>query len=230
MESMKPHFIIIPSPLILGRTYKRLARELQETFSVRIMNLPNTGYRRSVSKTLNADDYAEFIREEIKALQVKGKVIVFGHSNSGVIAAKISLKEPDLISGVILADTTGLKSYSYFSVILRRGLDGVLEMKFSLWAIFHLMINVFFHPLNFLKQIHLSVKNDIPDEFSRIKVPTLILWGKRDHTMPLADGRMLHSLIPDSEIYISQKGSHDWVLTHPHEAAGMVKVKHGHLF
>lgn len=215
----KTRLLIIPSPLILGRTYKHLARKLSAAFEVEIAQLPGTGVIKGTSSVMSDNQYAEFIIENYNL----ENTLMLGHSNSGTIAAAVIQKSEVKPTGLILADTTGASSKSYIKTLMMRSLDGIWEFLFSSWAIFHLILNMLLHPFNFFYQIHLSVKNDTKNTFSSLNVPTLILWGKRDHTMPLHEARCLNKLIKDSKLYVSKTGSHDWILTNPKEAAMVIK-------
>jgi pimeloyl-ACP methyl ester carboxylesterase len=49
---------------------------------------------------------------------------------------------------------------------------------------------------------------DASDEARRIRVPTLVIAGDADHTIPLADSRRLASLIPNARFEIVEGASH----------------------
>ncbi len=40
--------------------------------------------------------------------------------------------------------------------------------------------------------------DEIEDAYSTIKIPTLILWGEEDKWIPVANGKRLHEIIPNS--------------------------------
>ena len=63
---------------------------------------------------------------------------------------------------------------------------------------------------------------DVTADPPHVRRPTLLAWGRRDWTVPLCCGETLHRLIPDSELYISRDGSHDWLMTHPAEFAAAI--------
>ena len=221
MSEEKPLLIIIPSPLILARTYNRLAKEFSDIYEVQIANLPGTGLNSSHGKVWDDSAYAEHLHKALRLID--SNVFLLGHSNSGTIAAKLANMMPEKVAGLILADTTGTGRHSYFRSLLGRAFDGIYEMKFSSWAVFHLLTNVLFHPLNFVYQIHLSIKNDVSDEFEQVKVTTFLMWGKRDHTMPLKDALRLKRSMKESRLLLSEKGSHDWVLTNVREFTDQIK-------
>ena len=56
----------------------------------------------------------------------------------------------------------------------------------------------------------------------RIEQPTLLIWGEGDQTIPLENGRKLHSLLPNSRLVVFKNSNH---LTHeeyPHEFIDLV--------
>jgi pimeloyl-ACP methyl ester carboxylesterase len=48
----------------------------------------------------------------------------------------------------------------------------------------------------------------IEGEAEKIKQPTLLIWGAQDEDVPLRHGRRLHTLIPDSRLYVFENCSH----------------------
>jgi pimeloyl-ACP methyl ester carboxylesterase len=50
---------------------------------------------------------------------------------------------------------------------------------------------------------------DQSDEFGRIAAPTLLIWGDRDPTSPVAVGRDLARLIPDATLRVIPGGTHN---------------------
>jgi hypothetical protein len=52
---------------------------------------------------------------------------------------------------------------------------------------------------------------------AQVKVPTLIAWGRRDKTIPLYAAGTFFKLIPNSHVYISDEGSHNWLIQRPEE-------------
>lgn len=59
-------------------------------------------------------------------------------------------------------------------------------------------------------------------EAHRIRQPTLIVWGDRDHYLPLADAERLHDLIPHSRLFVFRDTGHTPQEEHPEEFARLV--------
>lgn len=57
-----------------------------------------------------------------------------------------------------------------------------------------------------------------------LKKPTLIMMGEEDAIVPLANGRILHSLIPDSELEIFEGGGHLFLLSHREQSISCIRA------
>lgn len=222
MSSERPYLIIIPSPLILARTYLDLARQLNQSFHVIVPDLPATGLSRSFFRIWNEKSYSVWLAESMNQMHIK-KASILGHSNSGAIAMEFALRFPERVENLILADTTGVSRKNLFSTFVRRFIDGVYEFKFSVKATPHLLANVFLHPFNFFFQIMKSTSDRYNKLINELAVPVYILWGNRDRTIPQDDGWTIRKKAERSFIYVSSNGSHDWILTDSRKASDVIK-------
>lgn len=55
-----------------------------------------------------------------------------------------------------------------------------------------------------------------------LKTPTLIMMGGDDQIVPLANGKFLDFLIPNSELFIIEDGGHLFLLSHVHESIAAI--------
>ncbi len=56
-----------------------------------------------------------------------------------------------------------------------------------------------------------------------LKAPTLILMGDDDQIVPLANGRILNSLIPGSELEVMEGGGHLFLLSHRDQSVSAIR-------
>lgn len=56
-----------------------------------------------------------------------------------------------------------------------------------------------------------------------LKKPTLIMMGDEDAIVPLVNGRILHSLIPGSELEVFQGGGHLFLLSHREQSVASIR-------
>lgn len=213
--------ILIPSPLVLPYSYKFLRKHFEAKFTLLIPRVPESALSFSQKKRWSEHEYALWLKEYLEENKLQNFYLL-GHSNSGAIALWFAKLYPERLQGIILADSIGVKKAKLLPTLWGRLLDAVIEWKLTLWGFHHLLCNLLLHPLNFLFQIRESIRTDILVVASSVSVPTLILWGKRDHTIPLARGKELHRAIKESRLYVSEKGSHDWIITRATEAVEVI--------
>jgi pimeloyl-ACP methyl ester carboxylesterase len=75
--------------------------------------------------------------------------------------------------------------------------------------------------------------DEITGTYPRIKVPTLIIWGREDKIIPLESGVRLHHAISTSQLVVIERCGHDPPDERPEEveaAMGKFLANHGHLF
>jgi pimeloyl-ACP methyl ester carboxylesterase len=127
------------------------------------------------------------------------------------------------ITRLVLADAVGADmAFSLRRVIIARGLDALLEPELTLTGWSHVLFNAVFHLPNFINQVRLSARIDVTACARNIRIPTLLAWGGRDHTMPLRCARLFESILPSLRRYVSPQGSHDWIVDRPAEFAAVV--------
>ena len=56
-----------------------------------------------------------------------------------------------------------------------------------------------------------------------MKAPTLIMMGGDDQIVPVANGKFLSFLIPDSELLVIEDGGHLFLLSHVEESIAAIR-------
>ncbi|GAH22253.1 unnamed protein product, partial [marine sediment metagenome] len=67
------------------------------------------------------------------------------------------------------------------------------------------------------------VAEDLTSYLSKIKIPTLILWGQKDKITPLNNAYLINKEIPVSTLEIISKAGHEVNLTHPEELVKFIR-------
>ena len=68
-----------------------------------------------------------------------------------------------------------------------------------------------------------EVDEDLSDQLTSIRIPTLLLWGDRDPISPIAVGERLSSLLPNARLHVIRGGGHDLALTHAAIVANLME-------
>lgn len=220
--------VVLASPLIHAGLYRSTASALAAHTRVAVVDLPGAGKGSRVDRPLSFEALSSLIPELVGALGARSCVLV-GHSNSGPIALLVAVRYPGCVSGLVLVDSIGAHSArSLPPVLAGRIMDACLEPLLTLRGIPAIAYNLARHPRSFLSQLPEAAGDDWLPLATQVNVPTLIAWGRRDHTMPLANAARFQAAIPHAQVATSRTGSHDWIIEQPVRfAAAVMALLHG---
>ncbi len=218
-----PPLILVPSAFLRASSYKGTIEALSADFHVIAAEIPGSGGSARVEKPWGFDDGADWTVALIAALGLD-RAIVLGHSDSGGMAAVLGARHPGWLRGLVLADSVGAEpGATWWKLALRRMRDGTFEEpRLNLPLTPHMLAGLIKHPRNWLDHAFKLAADTQPLEVApQIAVPTLLAWGRRDHTFPPECAERFHAAIPNSRI-AWHPASHDWLITHPADFADAV--------
>lgn len=183
------------------------------------LGLPGFGKVKMPSTITGSKEYAELVARWLKKKKLLPAILV-GHSFGGKIATLIALNHPKLISHLILIASSGIPQPKWWYPI-----KDIVPQKIrkSLFPIFGSLLTsqdcqTAGPLLPFLKNI---VKEDLRPQFKKIKIPTLIIWGKNDQELPIKHGKTIHRSIPKSQLKILP-GDHFPFQKNPQKMANLI--------
>ena len=162
----------------------------------------------------------DFLINFPKFLKEKGlnKIILAGHSLGGALAIEFTLKYPQMVDKLILIDSAGVYGRENIFELSKNFLKNIFltgRGKAKLWLAFRNSANLVRKFPMHLKLGNYAFKVDLQAHGSKIQVPTVILWGEKDHLTPLWQGEKLHKVMPHSKFIVLKNMYHDWILPHP---------------
>lgn len=218
-----PTVVVLASMLVLARSYLWPLEQFTKRFHTIVVQLPGGGRATRLRSPWGMTEYAYWTGRLLEGLDVRD-VTLLGHSNSGAVATILAATDATRVGRLVLADSIGAdRASSLTRIILARGLDCFHEPELTLAAWSHVVFNAVFHFRNFFEQVRLSARTNLKEHARRVTLPTLVAWGRKDHTMPLRCARLLHEWITRSRLYISRAGSHDWLNDHSKEFADVLE-------
>lgn len=182
------------------------------------------GLTKDVNEIWNLEKYIVWLKKIVD--KEKGKVILLGHSNGGRIAFSFAEKFPDKVTVLILLDSAGiyhnelpirLKRF-VFKAIAKIGKK--ITNSESIKKIIYKMAREgdYKNATSAQRQTMLNLINtDLSAVISRVKTPTLIIWGGNDKITPLSDGKRIHNLIKNSKLKIIKDARHSPQFTNTKE-------------
>lgn len=196
--------------------YQEVINVLCHRYKVIAPNLP--GFNKSEGENLNwnYDRYANFLLAFLRKLQIN-QFHFIGHSLGGGIGATLAATVPDMVSSLILVDSTGIPVDPIPKVFFQRGIEMTAQtpqIRYpQIRQVFQgFAYNLFFKTQNTIDILLLSLTKDLKPLLPQIESPCLIIWGAKDMTTPLVAGQKLNRLIKNSKLVVVEEGYHEWCI------------------
>lgn len=184
-------------------------------FDLDILHTSVSGLQKFVYRFIETRDYRN--------------IHLLGNSLGGHVGLVYILKHPDRIRSLILTGSSGLFENGMGDSYPKRGDYEYIKKKTEVTfydpkiATKELVDEVFEITSNRIKVIKIialaksAIRNNLGDELSQIKQPTLLVWGNNDTVTPPFVGREFQRLIPNSELHFIDKCGHAPMMETPEE-------------
>ena len=194
------------------------------------------GSDKPVTIEYTIEYFSKFIRDVITCKQIwrnddsdddSCKTIIIGHSLGGYIAAKVAIKDQDLIEKLVLIDSSGMLKKP--TSLLEQYLNAALNPSFeNVKSVFEQMlgnptllspnlVNAFIKRINFVgakyafkSAFENSTKKHIESsELQSIEnIPALIIWGAADTLIPVTHAKRFNKILKNSTLQIIENTGH----------------------
>lgn len=170
--------------------------------------------------------YVDFLDAFLKELKIERASFV-GNSMGGWVAASYALAHPEKVERIVLVDAAGFSFVPGFDTSeliklnpsTREGMKELVSRIFYNKIIF--MSDAFIdssmvarinagdgHTIRSITESIIRREDFLDNRLSAIKHPTLIIWGREDGLLPLADGERFKKEIPNSQLIIFEQCGH----------------------
>lgn len=187
------------------------------------------GLTAPLSGVWGLSDYVAWLKKEVG--RSREKVILIGHSNGGRIAAAFAALYPERVACLVLIDSAGiirrdiktLIKKNLFKIVAAAGKkitksDKIRDLLYKVVG-----EQDYNRASKTVKKTMLNlISEDLETTFSKIVVPTLVVWGENDGVTPLSDGRKINSLIKGSEFLIIEGARHSPQFSNKEQVAGPI--------
>lgn len=199
--------------------WQHLIELLQKKFRVYFPVLPGFG-KEKLKWSWQLDDYADWLTGYLKQNKIKRPILV-AHSNGGRVAIK-AVAEGLAIEKLILIASAGIKSKKNLKkrlcfLLAKTGKCFFLLPPFSFiqkplrWFFYTLIGEKdYYRASGYLKPTLVNLINqDLEPFLSQLKIPTLLLWGKKDKLTPLQHAYIFKKKIKDARLIVYPSAGHD---------------------
>lgn len=205
--------------------FDRVRGRLPARFRTIAADWPGHGESPPLDEPASAMRFAD-LAEELVAHLTPGGALVVGNSVGGFAAARLAIRRPELVRGLVLVDSGGflgrpLQVRAFCALMARPGF---------LRAIYPWFANRYMRPrgdedrrvrdlgiattredpglrtVSELWRSFSSPEHDLRSAAPSISAPTLVVWGRRDPVIPLKVGRSIAAMIPGAELAIFDTG------------------------
>lgn len=214
------------SSTMTNKRYSSLKELLEKQgFTVYIPDLPGFGENSTIEKeSLEFEDYISFVRKYIEDILKKTKqkqVILIGHSFGGRVAIRFTSMYSQLVAKLILTGASGIprplpsikKKLIFTATKALRPLFIIPPFSFG-FKFFRKMVYYSIGEMDYYKAGKLTqtfknvYKVSIKDDLEKISVPTLLIWGENDQTIPLQDAQFMNENIKHSQLIVIPHATH----------------------
>ncbi|MBK6828800.1 MAG: alpha/beta fold hydrolase [Chitinophagaceae bacterium] len=171
---------------------------------------------------------AKYVHKFLEARDLNN-VHLMGNSLGGHVGLVHTLKHPERIKSLILTGSSGLFENGMGDSYPKRGDKEYIRKKTALtfydpaMATDELVEEVYSITNNRMKAIKIialaksAIRNNLGEELSQIKQPTLLVWGNNDTITPPFVAKEFNKLIPNSELHFIDKCGHAPMMEVPAE-------------
>ena len=186
-----------------------LGNNFIEENRVIILDLPGHGGSSEPTSPWQLTDFVEMLKEFLKELKVE-KPVLIGHSFGGKISLLYASKYE--VSKLILFGSPFRKEIKKMSIktkVLKALKKVPVLNKLEEFAKQHICSTDYKNASPLMRQILVNhVNTDITLDVQKINVPTLIIWGTNDYTVPINEAYELEKLIKDSAVIPYENCTH----------------------
>jgi pimeloyl-ACP methyl ester carboxylesterase len=216
---------LLPSGAHDRHDYDALRALLPERLRTIAIDWPAHGESPAGSVPLTAMHLADVTEHAVAQLAPEGALVI-GNSVGGFAAARLAIRRPELVRGLVIVDGGGFAGRSPFV----HAFCALMARPHFLRAIYPAFSALYMRARTDadrrardigvattrkdpglgavceLWRSFASPEHDLRRQAPSISAPTLVVWGKRDPVIPLRVGRQIAALIPGAQLSVFDSG------------------------
>jgi len=238
-----PTLLLLHGFLGTGACWLPLMEKLRSHY--RCISLDLLGFGNSGKPMIRYDIAQEvaFVRQVVEALNL-GTCYIMGHSFGGWVAAAYALQYPDAVSGLVLAAAAGIRDDSFcgrydhlrpllwptpvvdWGLGLIKPLAALVGQQAAIAQLSWFRQELQAQPAArsfLLDRLRPEDAIDtVEQQIHQLRVPTLVVTGDRDETIPLWHSQTYATEIPDAQLAIIPEADHALPQKYSSEMAELV--------
>ncbi|MCL2002111.1 alpha/beta hydrolase [Candidatus Saccharibacteria bacterium] len=206
--------------------WQKTLKDLEEKRGIKVHMLNVPGLTGGEEKEYKMSDYVNWVSQ-----QIPEGAIVLGHSNGGRILMNAIADGKLKPKRLILLNSAGIYYRSWKARVFMQGakwLGWLIGKDSGLRKCIHriLRANDYANANEGMKRtLENMIESDRDLDFSKIKVPTDIIWGKQDKVTRLRMGKKLAELIPYAHLDVVSGWGHSPYFNQPIRLSAKIAEK-----
>jgi len=194
-----------------GKIWQKIMMHFSE-YTVYAIDFPGFGASDMPKRDFYLQDYADIVNDFVKKNNLDN-VILIGHSFGGRAGIKLAGNNQNYLKKLVLVDSAGIiiKKNNFKKIIAK-----LVKPIFKLPFMSSLRIKIYqrmgaedYLATPKLKQTFINIINEnLTALLSRIKIPTLLIWGDKDRDTPLEYARIIEKKISGSKLVVLKNAGH----------------------
>jgi len=185
-------------------------------FQVLVPSLP--GFKSKLNEAWDLDDYVAWLKKYLAGRKL-AKPTLLGHSFGGRVAIKFAACYPKLVDKLILVGAAGIRDKrlpavlkrEIFKLVAKAGRAVPLPLAGALRRGLYFLARErdYLNAQGSLKEtMNKVIGEDLKPLLTKVKIPTLVVWGENDRLVPLSVGKTMAGKIPQAELKILRGVGH----------------------
>jgi len=197
----------------------------EKGYQVVVPDLPGFGKTDAPKEIWGVEEYAKFAKQFadllISDINKSQKFVLAGHSFGGQTAIQFATIYPEKLDQLVLIAAAGVRRTPGVLKKLVMGTAKIASFLLYLVPSQELRNNIkhamymairrsdYVRTQGIMRDVFKKViTQDLTAKFSKISIPTLIIWGDKDELTPVQDAYLMDELIPNSKLEIIEGGKH----------------------
>ncbi|OGZ62589.1 MAG: hypothetical protein A2812_02985 [Candidatus Staskawiczbacteria bacterium RIFCSPHIGHO2_01_FULL_36_16] len=188
----------------------------KKNFQVVIPDLPGFGESDKLTRPWTINDYVKWFEDFTKIFEIQDFYLL-GYSFGGALASKIAVKYPQRVKKLFLVASAVIRKKTAKKGFLAKISKFIKFFYFvPYYALFRKAVYKFIirksdyvYAEGIMKQTYLNaISDDLSHHLSFIRVPTVIIWGDKDQSVPIDDAKFINNKIKNSKLIIIEGADH----------------------
>jgi pimeloyl-ACP methyl ester carboxylesterase len=188
-----------------GGVFSAAAEHFSKRFDVIIPDFPPFGLSSELEGDYTVDDYKDLVLSLMDALGI-GKADIICHSFGGRVGAKLAAGHPERAGKIVFCASAGLPYKKSLGRSLKKARYRLARLLASLGIIKKERLKKYFSldyrvlPENMRGTFKNIVSEDLTETISKIRSPSLIIWGDKDRQTPYYMAKRWQELVKGSAL------------------------------